>query len=324
MRLSMRRLRFKHVMLMFMAAAAALGPLASAQPAAAMVLNGLPDLSVRLTAAPNPVSASGAVTYTLEVNNSSTEKCNKNYPEPTCNTFGQAVSGVAVVLSLPAGARYQSGGGDHGFVCSATSSGSTVTCTGGSLGVDEWATVTIKVTAPGMAGAAGAQATADPNNAIAEVSESNNSAVTSVTISPAGSRVYVRQTPGMVGVIETQTNTLINTVTIAPDLIALALKPGGARLYATSATDSTLRHIDTASLAVVGQLALGQQPNALALTPDGGRVYVAGQTPNGGEVAVVDTNANNVAARVNVGPATTLYDILVSPDGSRAYVSWST
>src|SRR5215471_14881272 len=104
MKVGMRRLRFKHVTLTFMAAAAALAPLASAQPAAAMVLNGLPDLTVRLTAAPNPVYASGAVTYTLDVNNSSTEKCNQNYPEPTCNTFGQAVSGVTVALTLPTGA----------------------------------------------------------------------------------------------------------------------------------------------------------------------------------------------------------------------------
>jgi hypothetical protein len=172
--------RYKGSIASFLLAATVAGSFLGVEPAAAAT--GSPDLSVTLSAAPNPVLVNGAITYTIGVGNSSLEKCNSAYPEPICTFFGRAVNNATVSMSVPPGASVRSSTGDHNFSCSWTSTA--VTCTGGSLAMDDWATLTLNVTAPGASGTISATATADPANAISERSETNNSASASVTVNP--------------------------------------------------------------------------------------------------------------------------------------------
>jgi hypothetical protein len=172
---------FRSAIVTVLLAATTAGQLMSAAPAAAAI--GAPDLTVALSATPNPVAAGEVITYTAQVSNSSTEQCRATYPEPICTVYGRSVTGVAMSLTIPAGATYQAGSGNHGFVCPSSASGS-VTCTGGSLAMDDLATVTIQLRAPSAGGIISATTTVDPANAIAERSETNNTASVGTTVNP--------------------------------------------------------------------------------------------------------------------------------------------
>src|SRR5215510_10143961 len=118
------------------------GQLLAAAPAAAAT--GSPDLTVALSATPNPVDQGSTLTYTMQVSNSSTEQCRKGYPEPICIVQGRSVTSVAARLTIPSGMAYWYSTPDHGFVCQLDASGASVTCTGGSLAMDDTATIQVR------------------------------------------------------------------------------------------------------------------------------------------------------------------------------------
>jgi len=74
--------------------------------------------------------------------------------------------------------------------------------------------------------------------------------------------------------------------------------------------------IDTASNAVVGTIAVGFSPVAIALNPTGTRAYV---TMNSNSVSVIDTTSNTVIGTVPVGALPV--GIALNSAGSRAYVT---
>ena len=101
-------------------------------------------------------------------------------------------------------------------------------------------------------------------------------------------------------------------------LLALAALPPAAaanELYAVNQGSDDLSVIDTDAAAVVGTVALGSAPFAVAVTPDGARAYVTGP----GGVTVVDTATRTVAARIDAGGPTT--GVAVTPDGTRVYAA---
>jgi hypothetical protein len=163
-------------------AATAATPFVAVSPAAAAA--GPPDLTVSASASPNTVAPYGAFTLTTYVSNSSKETCHTlANGEDVCTSFGRAVSGVTVTATIPSGVSYWGGTGDHGFYCPAQPSGSVVTCTGGSLAMDDTATLHLNYSAPGGAGTSNVTTTVDPYNTIAERTETNNTALASVIVS---------------------------------------------------------------------------------------------------------------------------------------------
>ena len=71
--------------------------------------------------------------------------------------------------------------------------------------------------------------------------------------------------------------------------------------------------IDTASNTVVATVGVGAGPTAVAITPDGTRVYVT----TGDAVSVIDATSNTVVATVGVSGL----GVAITPDGTRAYVA---
>jgi uncharacterized protein (TIGR03437 family) len=88
------------------------------------------------------------------------------------------------------------------------------------------------------------------------------------------------------------------------------------RAYTANFGSNNLSVIDTSSNTVVATVPLGNQPNSVALTPDGTRAYV---TNGGGDVWVISTSTNAVLAKVVVGGYPS--GIAITPDGTRAYVT---
>ncbi|MEI6253773.1 MAG: Ig-like domain-containing protein [Mycobacteriaceae bacterium] len=132
-------------------------------------------------------------------------------------------------------------------------------------------------------------------------------------------------------------DTAIGTVTTAIPIVAnwdggnsindVAVSPDGTRVYASSSigygasSDSTVSVIDTrpASPAynqVISTIDLGNDfANRLAVSPDGARVYVVGDST----VSVIDTTTNTVVGSpITVGSKP--YTVAVSRDGARVYV----
>jgi CARDB/Domain of unknown function DUF11 len=223
-------------------AAALAGQSLAATPAAAAT--GAPDLTVALGATPNPVDQGGTLTYSMLVSNSSTEtNCRTINSEPICTILGRAVSGVAATLTLPSGTIFQSYTADHAFACRPDPSGASLACTGGSLAMDDSASIQVR-TQPTAAGTFTASAAVDPANAISERSESNNSASVSTTVNQvplpdltvtnfSGTTVAPR------GGQATYTATITNTGSATATNVALDIVTGSSDWTVVSATGSS-------------------------------------------------------------------------------------
>lgn len=75
--------------------------------------------------------------------------------------------------------------------------------------------------------------------------------------------------------------------------------------------------VDPATDSLVTSISVGDQPEGLAVTPDGGRVLVANR--DSGTVSVIDTASQTVVATIPVGVFP--HDVAILPGGSRAYVT---
>jgi len=88
------------------------------------------------------------------------------------------------------------------------------------------------------------------------------------------------------------------------------------RAYVANFASNSVSVIDTSSNTLIYTIAVGNQPNGIAFTPDGTRAYV---TNGGGDVWVLATSNNAVLAKVVVGGYPS--GIAITPDGTRAYVT---
>ncbi len=90
--------------------------------------------------------------------------------------------------------------------------------------------------------------------------------------------------------------------------------------YLTDSGSESVSVIDTATDEVVGEpIAVGSGPGGIAITPDGGRVYVANRLS--GTVSVIDTATDEVVGEpIAVGLGSKPRGVAVTPDGKRVYV----
>jgi YVTN family beta-propeller protein len=93
--------------------------------------------------------------------------------------------------------------------------------------------------------------------------------------------------------------------------------------YVTNSASDTVSVIDTATNTVVATIAVGDNPQGVAVSPDGTRAYVtnggSGDVGDPGTVSVIDTATNRVIVQIPVGLSPGGVD--VTPDGTRAYVA---
>ncbi|WP_138496852.1 Ig-like domain-containing protein [Nostoc sp. PA-18-2419] len=133
-----------------------------------------PDLSISLADSPDPVIIGNPLTYTLTVNNNGTANA----------------SGILVQYTLPSGVTFNGTTVANGFT--ASQSGGVVTFSGGSINASDTAILTVSVT-PNSAGTlTSGTPIVDPNNTIAESSETNN---TAAAITTTVNNVAVGQAP---------------------------------------------------------------------------------------------------------------------------------
>jgi len=128
---------------------------------------------------------------------------------------------------------------------------------------------------------------------------------------------------GTVSVIDTASNTVIKTLNVGANPMAIAVKADATRAYVVNYYGDSVSVIDTINNEVIATVTVGDAPSAIAVSKDGKRAYVVNDASK--TVSVLDIDAasntpNTVIASVSVAPSTGFTGIVVSPDGARVYV----
>ena len=88
-----------------------------------------------------------------------------------------------------------------------------------------------------------------------------------MVMTPDGSKIYVPQYPSdSVAVIDTATDTLTTTIAMNRPR-AIAMHPDGTYVYVTNITTDSLSVIDVATNSVIATIGVGDDPNAIQITP---------------------------------------------------------
>jgi YVTN family beta-propeller protein len=156
-----------------------------------------------------------------------------------------------------------------------------------------------------------------------------------VAVTPDGDVVYVANVgSNNVSVIATATNTVVDTIPVGTSPQGVAINPNGTKIYVANASSNNVsvitRSVITFSRAlnfnqrdtVSATVAVGAQPFGVAVTPDGGTVYVTNshqQQSVGGSVSVIAASSNTVTQTITVGNLP--FGVAVTPDGSKVYVA---
>ena len=137
-----------------------------------------------------------------------------------------------------------------------------------------------------------------------------------------------------VSAISTASNTVVATVTIGTfetgKPIALAATPNSAHVYVADQGNAQVDDIATASNTVTKTIAVGSladanvaaggDPNILAVTPDGSKLYVASYTGRG--VADIATATDTVTSTISLFESATANPnaLALTPNGCQLYV----
>jgi len=121
-----------------------------------------------------------------------------------------------------------------------------------------------------------------------------------VAVHPDGSRVYVANLHSdNVSVVDTSTNTVIETIGPIERPWGLGILPDGSRVYAANDSASSVSVIDTDTNNAIGNVPVGQSPNGIGVHPEGTFVYAA--NVNSGDLSVIDTATAQVVGAIPVG-----------------------
>src|SRR5262245_36889622 len=147
-----------------------------------------------------------------------------------------------------------------------------------------------------------------------------------MVVSPNGALLAVvtgsNFNPRALHLIDIDTRTLKQTISIANSFVGVAFSPAGDTIYVGGGASNDVKIFKTAangSFAANGTIAIsgGPAPSGLSLNANGSRLYVALNMTN--DMAVIDTATRAIITRVPVG--TYPYTTVMSADGSKVYVT---
>jgi YVTN family beta-propeller protein len=155
-----------------------------------------------------------------------------------------------------------------------------------------------------------------------------------IVVTPNGEKAYVANySSHNVSVITVSSKTVTATVTIGAgetgQPIALAVTPNSADVYVADQGHAQIDDITTSSDTVTNTIAVGSMadanlagggdPNILAVTPEGSKLYVASYTA--GTVADIATSTDTVTSTITLSGTTPAPNALaLTPNGCQLYV----
>ena len=154
----------------------------------------------------------------------------------------------------------------------------------------------------------------------------SNTGYMDITISPDNKKLYALKSDGTVDVINTSTNTVINTYSTfsqpatdwdepMPEIVTITLD--GSKVLVGDYSRSTFTVLDTVTGTRSAPITVGAQPEAIAISSDGTKAYTVGF--NSDTVSVIDLTTNTVVGSFATSWSPT--GIALSPDGTKIYVS---
>ncbi|MFN0060377.1 MAG: hypothetical protein ACKVX7_18125 [Planctomycetota bacterium] len=139
-----------------------------------------------------------------------------------------------------------------------------------------------------------------------------------LAMSAAGDRLYVAsRVANTVSVIDTITDTVIDSVLVGASPYRLVLTPDGTRLYVCEYFGGTIRCLDPFTLALIDLIPFSGRPLGLAISPDGSTLW--GVDEIGGILRAWSIPGHSVIATFSGLGAPR--EVLVHPDGSSVFIT---
>lgn len=167
---------------------------------------------------------------------------------------------------------------------------------------------------------------ATSNTIVGNIVFADGSYPSGLAFSADGSTLYVSDAGNQnVSVIDTATDTLMTTISVAGRPAALAVSPDGESLIVTNAANfdaSYVSVIDTSTNELVNTIAVGNGPSGVAFNPNPGLPYAYVTNSNDSTVSVVDTQTMTVIGTFATGAGgDDTLGVAVSPDGLNIYTA---
>jgi YVTN family beta-propeller protein len=143
-----------------------------------------------------------------------------------------------------------------------------------------------------------------------------------VVASPDGRRAYATTLEGSdILIIDLNQRRVSGRISVGSLRFALALSPDARLLFALD-NENRLRVIDTQTNQVIRSVSAGGGADAVAIAPDGSRLYIAHTGSEG--LWVMDTATLEVVSKIDLGPGSLIpapFRLAVAPDGSIACIT---
>jgi YVTN family beta-propeller protein len=170
--------------------------------------------------------------------------------------------------------------------------------------------------------------TANQSLAVVDVIKPDTSVLTmdmqpvDTAVSLDGRRAYVAGcknfcVTGTIEVLDTASRLVTTSITVGSRPYRIMISPDGARAYTTNLGEPSVSVVDLAANQTIATVAVPVEPTGLALSRDGALTFVASQPT--GTLTVISNASNMVQATVKV--ADNVREVVVTPDGRRAYLS---
>jgi len=147
-----------------------------------------------------------------------------------------------------------------------------------------------------------------------------------LAVSPDGKRLFAVHVLGQtLSAIDLETGQVAQTVDLPAEAYTTLAAPDGKSLFVSLWGGAKILLFDAATLAPQGEVAVGEHPNAMVLSKDGARLFVACANTN--EVWVVDLAARTARERIGIAlepaapPGSTPNGLGLSPDGATLLVA---
>jgi len=147
-----------------------------------------------------------------------------------------------------------------------------------------------------------------------------------LAISPDGGRLYAADVAAQsLAAVDVASGRVTRTVMLDAEPYTSIVSPDGATLYVSLWGGAKVLMFDAKTLDAKGEIATGEHPNAMALTKDGRRLFVACANTNA--VWAIDTARNTAVEQISIAmfpnapPGSTPNHVSLSPDNRRLLVA---
>lgn len=161
------------------------------------------------------------------------------------------------------------------------------------------------------------------NGNICSQPNSNNLVRMNVVPSTSNKVYVVNQDSNNVSVIDTTTDTVVDTVAVGNLPRGSGVSPNGTRVFVTNRGGDSVSIINTATDTVLSEVDVGNVPTRVAFTPNSAKAYV----PNNGAplgISVVDVASETLLSFIPItglADPTTIPTLASTPDGTKIYAA---